>query len=72
MHRHSSLERGLKNVAGDAQRYLQKGTWTGKSENRVWFVNLQHFPDNVSKISSKFQYIFINGFKRQAIINIRT
>ena len=23
---HSSLERGLKNVAGDAQRYLQKGT----------------------------------------------
>ena len=51
-----SLERELKNVAQDVQRYLQKWTSTGKSENSVWICSI--FWIMWVKFSSKFQSSF--------------
>ena len=61
---HSSLERGLKNVARDAQRYLQKGTWTGKSKNSVWISSIFR----IMWVQFQVSFSAIYGFKRQAII----
>ena len=60
----SSLERGLKNVAQDARRYLQKGTWTGKSKNSVWISSIFR----IMWVQFQVSFSAIYGFKRQAII----
>ena len=62
---YSSLERELKNVARDAQRYLQKGTSTGKSENSVWICSI-FFRIMWVKFQVGFNTFY--GFKIQAII----
>ena len=54
----------LKNVARDAQRYLQKGTWTGKSKNSVWISSI--FRTMWVQFQVSFSAIY--GCKRRAII----